>query len=197
MIGSRKWYLDGLHGGVWLARSDLGWSGTLGPEGEVLPREAAAAQVDAWFPEGWGEEGAGGALLEIGLALGEEPFSSGGSPAGYLKRIVRRALRDGRLVAVRPRVDAPVGSGPEATEEGAATGPSAPREDKTWIEIVLMDDDDPPKAVPFRRYRVELPDGSAREGALDAYGRAMLVGIDPGTCQVSFPDFDEKDWGRA
>lgn len=65
-------------------------------------------------------------------------------------------------------------------------------EKKTWIEIELKDDDGNP--VPGERYRIKLPDGSTREGSLDANGRARADGINPGTAQVSFPDIDADDW---
>jgi len=29
---------------------------------------------------------------------------------------------------------------------------------------------------------------------LDGKGRARFTGIDPGTCQITFPDFDAKEW---
>jgi hypothetical protein len=32
---------------------------------------------------------------------------------------------------------------------------------------------------------------------LDSEGRARVDGIDPGTCKVSFPDRDAKDWKKA
>jgi hypothetical protein len=82
----------------------------------------------------------------------------------------------------------------EVEEEAVARGLRPEREEKTWIEIVLMDDRDPPKPVSFARYRVELPDGSARDGMLDQHGKARVDGIDPGTCQVGFPGLDGRDW---
>lgn len=50
-----------------------------------------------------------------------------------------------------------------------------------------MGDSDPPKPVPCKKYQVELPDQSIREGMLDANGQARLEDFDPGTCKVSFP----------
>jgi hypothetical protein len=64
----------------------------------------------------------------------------------------------------------------------------------TWIAIRLVDDDDPPKPVPLRNYKVTLPDGSERQGTLDANGYAMLEGVDPGSCEISFTDVDASDW---
>jgi hypothetical protein len=70
----------------------------------------------------------------------------------------------------------------------------APKQDTTWIGIALFDDDEPPKPVPYARYKIELPGGAVRSGMLDANGRARLDGIDPGNCKVSFPSFDRRDW---
>jgi hypothetical protein len=82
-------------------------------------------------------------------------------------------------------------------EEAEEPAPVAhtPKEVKTWIEIVLVDDDDPAQPVPFAQYRIELPDRSTRDGILSDKGRARIEGIDPGVCKVSFPGFDGRDWG--
>lgn len=64
----------------------------------------------------------------------------------------------------------------------------APRQEKTWIEIELVDAEGKP--VPNERYWILLPDGSAREGRLNAEGRAYFGDLDPGECDVRFPDLD-------
>src|SRR5215831_17491054 len=56
----------------------------------------------------------------------------------------------------------------------------------TWIAIRLIDEDDNP--VPRERYRLQLPDMSELEGTLDDNGRAYVDNLDPGICQVCFPD---------
>jgi type VI secretion system secreted protein VgrG len=67
--------------------------------------------------------------------------------------------------------------------------------DKThWISIELVDELG--KHVPYEDYRIILPDGSPIEGTLDARGRAKITGLDPGSCKVSFPNRDAKDWKR-
>lgn len=70
------------------------------------------------------------------------------------------------------------------------------QEDKpSWIEIELIDDDDQP--VPGEPYEVTLPDGSLAAGTLDQNGFARIDGIDPGSCQITFPKLDVDAWNRA
>lgn len=66
---------------------------------------------------------------------------------------------------------------------------------KTWVEIRLVDQDGNP--VPNEKYRLKLPDGSITEGTLDKNGRARHDDIDPGQCEVSFPDIDAREWKPA
>ena len=74
--------------------------------------------------------------------------------------------------------------------------PHAPDEVKTsWIEIELVDEADQP--VPGEKYRVTLPDGSVDEGTLDGNGFTRIDGIDPGTCQITFPKLDKDAWEKA
>ncbi len=65
---------------------------------------------------------------------------------------------------------------------------------KSWIEIELVDEEDNP--VPGERYQITLPDGSVAEGSLDEKGFARVDGIDPGTCQVTFPELDKDAWDK-
>lgn len=61
-----------------------------------------------------------------------------------------------------------------------------------WLAIELLTPDGKP--VPHEPYRVELPDGRSLFGKLDNLGRARIEGVNPGTCQVSFPERDAKEW---
>lgn len=61
-----------------------------------------------------------------------------------------------------------------------------------WIAIQLVDEGG--HAVPGEDYTVTLPDGTTVEGCLDEHGRDRISGIDSGTCKVSFPNRDSKDW---
>jgi hypothetical protein len=63
-----------------------------------------------------------------------------------------------------------------------------------WISIELVDELG--KHVPYEEYRITLPDGTVIEDSLDKRGRAKVTGVDPGSCKVSFPNRDTKDWKR-
>ena len=65
---------------------------------------------------------------------------------------------------------------------------------KSWIEIVLVDEDDNPQAG--EEYQITLPDGSVADGTLDEKGFARVDGIDSGTCDVTFPNLDKDAWKK-
>jgi type VI secretion system secreted protein VgrG len=67
-------------------------------------------------------------------------------------------------------------------------------EEKSWIEIELVDEEDNP--VPGEKYKVTLPNGKVAQGTLDQNGFAHIGGIDPGTCQISFPNLDKDAWEK-
>jgi hypothetical protein len=193
MATGDKWRVAARDEEVWLVRRRNGGSASTSLRGsEVIGATAAAARVSSWFPVGWGADDR--LAAEICVAL-EGAFSARDAPeSGSLHTTLRRALEDGRLVAIRAPHPAPVeGFAPEEEAE-PPTPRREVREETTWVRIVLVDDSDPPQPVPFKRYVIELPDGSVREGRLDANGAAALTGIDPGVCEVSFPDFDARDW---
>jgi type VI secretion system secreted protein VgrG len=85
---------------------------------------------------------------------------------------------------------------------GAAAGESSKphkpteedKETKSWIEIELVDEEDNP--VPGEKYKITLPDGAVAQGTLDEKGFARVEGIDPGTCQITFPELDKDAWER-
>jgi hypothetical protein len=190
-----KWRIEGGRG-IWLVRGDSR-AAAAAVGGEALTRESAAARVDAWFTGPWAGDGAG-TLATIARALEGAFARSGGGGVEGLKRVLRRALVDGRLTAVRVPFEAPTWGDAEEQAEESLPVPRPPlREETTWIEVELTDEGSPPRPVAFARYRIELPDGSLRDGILDANGRARMVGLDPGTCKVWFPELDAEAWMRA
>lgn len=88
----------------------------------------------------------------------------------------------------------PVGGG-QATcgsKGSAGQGVVISEKKKSWIAIKLVDENN--FCVPGEAYRITLPDGTKVEGDLDKKGFARIKGIDPGTCEVTFPKIDSHDW---
>jgi hypothetical protein len=108
------------------------------------------------------------------------------------------AWKDGRLHFLQHRIEGGYGDEdvPEESRAPLAGPPKrVPSPVKTWIEIVLIDDKGKP--VPGEKYRLRITDGSMREGNLDSEGSVRVNGIDPGSCEVSFPNLDGKEWRAA
>lgn len=140
------------------------------------------------------------ALRTLFAAIGVSTPEAHDTHWGYaeqaeLQRRIERALDRGVLVAVRvARPDFVPRAKESAAPEPVVGAAPAPAEETTWIAIRLVDEADPSRPVPHVRYRITLPDGAAREGRVDAAGYARVDGIDPGTCKVTFPDLDGRDW---
>lgn len=118
----------------------------------------------------------------------------------YIKPRVLEAFRRGELLLRREShvsvisIDKPEPKSPVSHDEEPPP-PPAPVPRKTWIEIELVDEDDNP--VPNQAFRLVLPDGTTRSGTLGENGKYRVSGIDPGTCKVSFPDFDAGEWEKV
>jgi hypothetical protein len=61
-----------------------------------------------------------------------------------------------------------------------------------WIGISLVDTKQHP--VPNADFVVTSPGHEPVHGTLDAYGRARVEGVEPGTCKVEFPKIHRKDF---
>jgi len=62
---------------------------------------------------------------------------------------------------------------------------------KDWMEINLEDEDG--TKLGNQKYRVYLPSGEVREGALDGDGYAKVENIPPGRVEVEFPELYDHD----
>ncbi|MFO0551643.1 MAG: hypothetical protein U0271_24870 [Polyangiaceae bacterium] len=156
-------------------------------------RLASRSELEAWL----GGPERRQLLVEIGRAV--RALDPTHTRSQELVAEIHAAIERGELEVERRPAARHVGVGAPVPEPEFAM-PSRRRdreEEKTWIAIRLVDDADPPKPVPFRRYIIELPDGSTHEGNLDGNGMARVSGIDPGKCRVTFPDLDPKSWARA
>lgn len=108
---------------------------------------------------------------------------------GWLLQTERLALVE--CIEVRRELPDPLRKPQSAVPRGVPV----PLEDtKTWVEIELLAGGKP---VPNERYRVKVPGGVIEEGKLDGQGRARIVNLDDGMCDISFPDIDGREWGAA
>jgi len=67
--------------------------------------------------------------------------------------------------------------------------------ERTWVEIELVAEDGSP--IPGELFKITLPDGRVHTGTTGPDGKARVDGIDPGTCQVTFPNLDAEAWEKA
>ena len=141
-------------------------------------------------------EGDNRATIRAFLAEDPASFALARVDDAHVAAELVRLLASGRMELREDRL--PPLSAVDGDEPQEAPLPAAPRKaptEVTWIEIRLIGEDDQP--IPGERYRIELPDGTTREGRLDDKGKARVDGIDPGTCAVTFPALDEEAWVRA
>jgi type VI secretion system secreted protein VgrG len=82
-----------------------------------------------------------------------------------------------------------------AASDAPTHDPNSPdnKDKKHWIAIKLVDDAGKP--VAGEPYKITLPDGTTvADGTLDDKGTARVDGLDPGSCQVTFPNRDKQSW---
>ena len=75
--------------------------------------------------------------------------------------------------------------------------PDESKDKTSWIELELVYESNG-KPVPGMAYEVTLADGETiASGSTDEKGFARIEKIDPGSCQISFPDLDKDAWEDA
>ncbi len=108
----------------------------------------------------------------------------------WLPRILR-AIEDGRLLVWRTeRAGSDSGSWGDDLEDPVLSGPAL---GTTWIELQLVDDRG--AAVPLEPYELITPEGQRRSARLDERGLARLDHLQAGSCQITFPRIDGREWG--
>lgn len=171
----RRWRVQGILGDVWIALH----RGAVGSHA-IAPR-AAARRVSEWFAHHQTGGVARAQLREIAWALGERDIDRAAD-------VVAQALRDGRLVAEPAAFRQPHAPPTDLDASADDLARDVASRQKTWIEVELTDMDGKP--MPGERYWIKLPDGAVREGNLDRLGRVYVGGLDPGSCEIRWPDRD-------
>ncbi len=132
-------------------------------------------------------------------------------PSESLAREIGRALETGRLAMLLERGPGPVRlparekptgrerpvarEQPASESPGPVAGPSTSEAPQTFVEILLEDEAGMP--VEGQRYRLVDAAGGVHEGRLGSGGIARIEPLPFGSCQLSFPDLDARDWGPA
>ena len=80
---------------------------------------------------------------------------------------------------------------PSASSDGSS-GSAQTDPPKQWVEIQMLDEEGKP--VAGEPYQIKLPDGTVDSGTTDGSGVARVEGIDPGSCQITFPNRDQEAW---
>jgi uncharacterized Zn-binding protein involved in type VI secretion len=107
-----------------------------------------------------------------------------------------------------PSTAGPSGSAASQSGTGATQQPPAPQparsaapkggtqqttaEKNAWVAFKLVDEDGKP--VVGEKYRLQLPDGSTKEGMTDMNGEVTVRDVAPGTCKISFPNLNDEEW---
>jgi len=140
------------------------------------------------------------ALHSLYAAVTGRPAVVGGSldhgaVLDHITAAVAEAFHRGRLLVVGAPPAWSIIANPGAKKDAGSPVISSNTKTKTWIEIRLVNKKGAP--VPGAKYRLKLTDGSTEEGTTDDFGSARVSGIDPGMCEVSFLEFDAKEWKKV
>ncbi len=178
---SGRWRVRGSGGDVWLVQRGAPGEARGFDGATKLSPAAAVSSLDLWFPEGWGHDDGDATLRSIGLALGDAPSEDVSDATRSLKRSVKLALQNGRLVALRPAT--PV-AGAVTVQLEVAPAAAEPVAAKTWIKIKIVDDASG-KPVSGVALMLTLPDGTTAKHTSGKDGLVFVDGLDEGTCDVA------------
>lgn len=119
-----------------------------------------------------------------------------GRDAGAVRAMVldtlERALRRRALIAIEVEPRRPAVDRRTPLPQPLPPKEPEPHPELTWIEITVVDEHDQP--VKNRPYRLQLGDGSVREGVLGDDGLLRLDGLKPGDCTLTLPTEDVDKW---
>lgn len=185
----------------------------LGNGYEVIALQPLALDAVAWqgvFERSLSDDQSRRALIEMYEHLTGRAVNGAGANIHDLRRAVQDtladAVRNGQLRMVPVHRGGGASSAFNEAEQHAARDLAAEREalrarrdveertSKTWVEIELVNQRGKP--VGGAVYRLKLPDGTLRQGKLDNDGRIRVPGIDPGTCEICFPDYHGGEWQK-
>lgn len=152
----------------------------------------ASAQITLKVGGNFVNVNAGGVQINGTMVLINSGGAAGNGVANQLVAPVEPAVADdaddavpGTKIALEKRSAA---RKEKTHKEGDPTKPS-------WIKLKLVDEAGNP--VPGEPYKVKTSDGRTASGTLDEKGEAEVKGIEPGNCEVTFPNLDKDAWEDA
>jgi hypothetical protein len=151
------------------------------PEPIAAAVPAAAAPLLDWVEFSLGEQS--------GEALAGKPFrielTDGSTREGRLDERGRARFDEIPSGVCTVYFDADSDLSAIAPSAGVTTPVAATAD---WIEVTLQDESG--QSLAGNAFRIELADGSFRDGKLDDGGRVRLEGIPNGSCKVFFPELN-------
>jgi len=184
----RRWIFRGPTGElIFVHRSDID-AGTLGGD---TPRPAFTEPFEAWrllravidrAAERDGQERA--AAVEMLEAAGHARFDVSRASFAKIEPLLREAVLHGMIVMMRGASRRDVAAR-EARPEPPPTPATKAAKPTTWVGVEVSFEDGTPYTG---KYEIKLPDGSKRSGVLTQDGSAYFDGIEPGDCEITFPD---------
>jgi hypothetical protein len=150
-----------------------------------------------WILEDWMRDPSTAEMLtKLDRELHGTSSRDGLRHAERLREVARRLADDLRFESIVLQRVRQVGfSGTDGRPEAPSAPQPAPSVAKTWIEVVLLDED---TRAPLSDELVRLvaPSGEVHERRTNAQGSLRLERLDPGSCDVCFPQFDGGEWRR-
>ena len=147
------------------------------------------------YVDDWLRHPASASVIEDTLrntSLGSrDPSLRSRGPIEMRRRFIE-AFRLGELVMLHQERTRLLGG---SNESKKTDPPPRPQREKTWVEFQLVNRKGQP--VAGARYRLKITDGSIREGKLNEKGSVRVPGIDPGVCEITFLEYDAREWKRV
>lgn len=182
------WTLDGpAHERLFVVRAGA----TIDADREVMPAGAALAWLDRWLLDERAQEVLAGVHATLFGHLSLSAWAQR-DLAAPLRAALGEAIRFGDLLVLERRREGSASGPPDPGDPPPSKPPSKPPGNKTFLEVELLD----PEGRRFpARLRVTTPAGAVLHPGFDGFAR--IEGLDPGTCDVEFPDIDGREWGRS
>ena len=127
------------------------------------------------------------ALIRAALGPGETMRSTSLAEPGVMEREVDQR----RLTVLHQHIAPPVlRHGPASRQPVALPPVPEPRREAAWVDITVVDDRVPAQPLARTQFRLTLPGGAVREGALNGQAHLRVDDIEPGKCWLELSNLE-------